>query len=128
MRITSSKNLSKNYEKYLLHWEKLSFELIENTAELLCILQNFWPRKGPEYLYQLFDVLPKQETCEMKAPQVYIQVYIQQWFHDEQEANFIVTRNNFRHVLICYWVTLFLTVSCRISFIKMGQPRSVSSK
>ena len=39
-----------------------------------------------------------------------IQVYIQQWFHDEQGANFIVTRNNFGHVLICQWVTLFLTV------------------
>ena len=29
-----------------------------------------------------------------------IQGYIQLWFHDEQEANFIVTRNNFGHVLI----------------------------
>ena len=40
-----------------------------------------------------------------------IQVYIQQWFHDEQRANFIVTRNKFRHVLICWCVTLFLRVS-----------------
>ena len=29
-----------------------------------------------------------------------MQVYIQQWFHDEQGANFIVTRNNFGHVLM----------------------------
>ena len=29
-----------------------------------------------------------------------IQVYIQQWFHDEQGANFIVTRNNYGHVLM----------------------------
>ena len=28
-----------------------------------------------------------------------IQVYIQLSFHDEQGANFIVTRNNFGHVL-----------------------------
>ena len=44
-------------------------------------------RKGPEYLYQLFDVLPKQTTCEMKTLQV--QVYIQQWFHDEKGAKFM---------------------------------------
>ena len=33
-------------------------------------------RKGPEYLYWLFDVLPKQTTCEMKTLQVL--AYIQQ--------------------------------------------------
>ena len=43
---------------------------ILNTLEILCIPQNFWSRKDPEYLYQLFDVLPKQITCEMKALQV----------------------------------------------------------
>ena len=43
----------------------------ENTLRILCIPQNFWPRKGPEYLYQLFDALLKQTTCEMKALQVY---------------------------------------------------------
>ena len=48
------------------------------------IIFGIW--KGCEYLYQLFDVLPKQTTCEMKALQV--QVYIQQWFDDEQEAKF----------------------------------------
>ena len=60
---------------------------ILNTLRILSIPQNFWSRKGPEYLYQLFDVLPKQTTCEMKALHV-IQVYIQQWFHDEQGAKF----------------------------------------
>ena len=40
-----------------------------------------------EYLYRLFDVLPKQATCEMKALQV--QGYIQEWFHDERGAKFI---------------------------------------
>ena len=43
---------------------------ILNTLGILCIPQNFRPRKGPEYLYQLFDVFPKQTTCEMKALQV----------------------------------------------------------
>ena len=32
----------------------------------------FGIRKGREYLYQLFDVLPKQTTCEVKAIQVYM--------------------------------------------------------
>ena len=36
-----------------------------NTLGILC-----WPRKGPEYLYQLFDVLPTQTTREVKALQV----------------------------------------------------------
>ena len=27
--------------------------------------------KGPEYLYQLFDVLPKQIVCEINALQAY---------------------------------------------------------
>ena len=44
--------------------------LILNRLGILSIPQNFWPRKGPEYLYQLFDVLPKQTTCEMKPLQV----------------------------------------------------------
>ena len=28
----------------------------------------FGLRKSPEYLYRLFDVLPKQTKCEMKSP------------------------------------------------------------
>ena len=48
-------------------------------------MQNFWHKKGPEYLYQVpFDVLLNQTTCEMKA----LQIYIQQCFHDEQGAQF----------------------------------------
>ena len=42
-----------------------------NTLGILCIPQNIQPRKGAEYLYQLFDVFPKQAKCEMKALQVY---------------------------------------------------------
>ena len=44
---------------------------ILNTLGILCLPQKFWPRKGPEYLYQLFNVFPKQTKCEMKALQVY---------------------------------------------------------
>ena len=44
-------------------------------------------RKDPEYLYRQFDVLLKHATCEMKALQV--QVYIKQWFHDNQRARFM---------------------------------------
>ena len=39
-----------------------------NTLGILCIPQNFWPKKGSEY--QLFDVLPEQTTCKMKVLQV----------------------------------------------------------
>ena len=45
-------------------------------------------REGHDYLYQLSDVLPKQTTCEMKALQVAIQVYIQQGFHDVEDLMF----------------------------------------
>ena len=40
---------------------------ILNTLGIMCIPQNFWPRKDPEYLYQLSHVFPKQTTCEMKT-------------------------------------------------------------
>ena len=39
--------------------------------------------KGSEYLYQKFDV-KLQMACEMETHQV--QVYLQQWFHEEQEG------------------------------------------
>lgn len=45
-------------------------------------------RKGPEYLFRLFEVLPKQGTCIMKV-EVEVEVYIQHWFHDEQRAKFM---------------------------------------
>ena len=37
-------------------------------------------------MYRLFDVIPKQ-TCQIKALQV--QVYIQQWLHDEHGGKFM---------------------------------------
>ena len=71
------KNLSKNWKKFFLpekiklwsHWEFCAYHII------------FGLSKTSEYLYRQIDVLSKQTTCEMKALQV--QVYIQQWFHDE---------------------------------------------
>ena len=48
----------------------------------------FGIRKGHDYLYQLFNFLPKQATFEMKARQVAIQVYIQQGFHDVEDFMF----------------------------------------
>ena len=47
-------------------------QLIGNSA----YHRIFGHRKGYENLCRVFDVLPKQTTCELKALQV--QVYIQQ--------------------------------------------------
>ena len=71
------KNLSKNCENYVPHCEKWNFEPIGNPAHITEFL-TFW------CLYKISDVLSKQKTCEMKALRV--EVYIQQWFHDEQGA------------------------------------------
>ena len=46
--------------EFWTHWEFCAYHRI------------FEIRKGREYLYQLFDVLPKQTTCEVKAIQVYM--------------------------------------------------------
>ena len=46
-------------------------------------------RKSHEYLYQLFGVLTKQTTCKMKA--LPVEVYIQQWYQDEQGAKFMLS-------------------------------------
>ena len=48
----------------------------------------FGIRKGDDYLYQLFNVLSKQTTFEMKAHQVTIQVYTQQGFYDVKDFMF----------------------------------------
>ena len=73
------KNLWKIWEEYVCHWEKWNFQLIGNSA----YHRIFGHRKGYENLCRVFDVLPKQTTCELKALQV--QVYIQQWFLDLQK-------------------------------------------
>ena len=49
------KNLSKIWEKYVFSGKN---EIL-NSLRILLILQIFVLRKGPEYLYQRFDVLSK---------------------------------------------------------------------
>ena len=44
-------------------------------------------RKGPKYLYRLFDVPSKHATSELETLQV--QVYIKQRFHDERRTEFM---------------------------------------
>ena len=65
---------------------KINFEPSGNSAHIaeICIL-----RKGPEYLYRLFDVLPKQLTTEMKVVQV--QVYIHNNFMMKRKLNLCKT-------------------------------------
>ena len=49
------KNLSKNWEKYVLNWEKWNFEQIGHWK--FCAYRRiFGIRKAPEYLYRPFDV------------------------------------------------------------------------
>ena len=70
--------------KYVFHWEKWYFEPTVNSVHTTVFLAS---GKGFEYSYWLFDLLPKQTTCEMKVLQV--QVFIQHWFYDEQRAKFM---------------------------------------
>ena len=53
-----------------------------------------------EYLYQLFNVLPKQTISEMKALQVYKFTFNND-FMMSRELNFSVTRNDAGHIFIC---------------------------
>ena len=92
--ITCNLRFIKELEKYAFQWEKLNFGHI---------------RKGPEYLSQLFDVLPKQTICKMKALQVYKFTFNID-FVMKRKLHFSVTRNDFGHVPIYLWVTLFLRV------------------
>ena len=102
-------NLSKNSKKMCFPLGKKKFQ-----THWKCTYHKIFDlRKGPEYLYRLFDVLPKHTTCKMKALQV--QVYIQQWFYNEQRVyvKFNVSseiRNGFGHVLICWWAALLVKI------------------
>ena len=59
---------SMNWEKYVFHSEKSSFKPI-----VICTYHRiFGLKNGPQYLYWLFDVLPKQATCEMKTRQLQV--------------------------------------------------------
>ena len=58
------------------------------THREFCVYHRiFGIRKDHDYLYQLFNVSPKQ-TFEMKARQVAMQFYIQQGFHDVEDFMF----------------------------------------
>ena len=70
MRYSITFNL-RSYQRIRKNMFSTGKNLILNTLRILSVPQNFWPRKGPEYLYQLFDVLPQQTICEMKVLQVY---------------------------------------------------------
>ena len=84
MLTSNFKNLSLNGEKICFTLGKIKFW---PHYEFSTHHRNFNLRKGPEYLYRIFDVLPKQTACEMKTLQVLF--YIQRWFHDEQRAKYI---------------------------------------
>ena len=110
----SLKNLNLESEKkYLFYWQKRNFKPIENATHTNEIF-TLGIALNTEYLYWLFDVLTEHATSEMKSPQV--QVFIKQWFHDEQGAKFMfdvfsVIRNDFGHVVTYCCVALFVRVS-----------------
>ena len=86
---------------------------ILKPLEILRLPKNFWPLERPWiFIWTIWCFTQADMTFEVIAVQV--QVYIQQWFHDEQKAMFnvlSVVRNDFGHNLICWWVSLFVKVS-----------------
>ena len=70
----------------------------------------FGIRKDPEYLYQLFNVLPKEKTFDMRALHVYKFTFNID-FMMKRKLNFSVTRNNFGHILIRWYVTLVVEMN-----------------
>ena len=63
-----------------INWEKICFPLGKNKF-------NSIGNSAHTTEFLTFRCLLKQTTCRMKALQV--QVYIQQWFHDEQGGKFM---------------------------------------
>ena len=63
-------------EEFIKELGKVCFPLGKTEflthREFCAYHRMFGIRKGHDYLYQLFDVLPKQTTFEMKARQVAI--------------------------------------------------------
>ena len=76
--------------------KKWNFESTEDSAYT-----------GTEYLYWQFDALPKQTKWELKTLQV--QVYMQQWFHDEQGAKFMYS------LTFLVWLEMALGMHSRVS-------------
>ena len=81
--------------EFWIHWEFCVYHRIFGQGKALNIYIN----------YLMFS--PSRQHVKWKH--LSIQIFIQQRFYDEQGANFIVTRNNFGHLLICWWMTLFLS-------------------
>ena len=82
----------------------------------------FGIRKSLEYLYQLFNVLPKQMISEVKALQVYKFTFNSDSMMNRQ-LNFSVTRNESGHAgmyLSVWWVTLFIRVSYQDQVLEMN--------
>ena len=84
MRYSITSNCNNELGKICFQLRKMKLSV---HCEFCACHRIFALRKGSEYLYLLFNVFPKQTTCEMKTLQV--QVYIQQWLQDEQGAKFI---------------------------------------
>ena len=83
---------------------------ILNALGILCILKNFWHKKGSKYLYYINYHLmfyPSRQHVKWK----HFKFTFNNDFMMNRELNFNVTRNDFRNVLISCWVTLFLRVS-----------------
>ena len=62
------------------------------------------------YINYVFNVLPMQTTCEMKALQIRKFTFNND-FMMNRGLNFRMSRNDFGYVVICWWMTLFLKVS-----------------
>ena len=79
--------------EFWTHWEFCAYHRI------------FGIRKGHEYYYQLFDVLPKQATCEMKALQLYKFTTMISWcwrFHVLSCWRFFPCQLSHRYVMKMY--------------------------
>ena len=102
------KNLQ--YFIFFMNWEKLRsparatfknpkislWSTAEDLHSKILILNSWfnWEKLCPNLYFtienmrdELFDILPKQRTCEMRARQV--KVYVQQWLYYEQGAKFL---------------------------------------
>ena len=96
--------------------QNFSSDLVERNCT---VTYNEWDI--PFHFQHIEDFVYTAKLLDWEGPWIFISTIrcfnqadkhfkYKQWFHDVQGANFIVTRNNFGHVLICYWLILFLTV------------------
>ena len=100
------KNLSKNWWKYVFHREKLNFETIGNSVHTA----EFWAL-GKAWIF-----MSSLNLYGMKALQVLRlhSTMISLWIGKLNYVKFnifSVIINNFGHVIICWWVTLFVRLN-----------------